>query len=144
MSGIEVAGLVLGAFPLAIVALEKYREVAIRFGMFLHIRVEYKHWKDDLRFYEIAFKRHLKQLLLPLIFDDSKIKVLIANPGSEDWKEPHVGVLLKRRLNEAHELYLGYIDGIGQVMDEISEHLALDSEPIQEMMNSSVSSSNRG
>jgi len=56
MSGLEVAGLVLGPFQLAITALEKYREVALRFGMFLHIGAEFRHWKDDLKFYKIAFK----------------------------------------------------------------------------------------
>lgn len=138
MSGIELAGLVLGAFPLAIVALEKYGEAARRFGMFVHIRAEYKHWKDDLRFHDIAIKRHLKQLLLPLVLDDESIQSLLGNPGSEAWSDPQIDALLQSRLKEAHELYLRYIVGIEEVMAEIQKYLALDSAPIQQMMESRV------
>lgn len=138
MSGIELAGLVLGAFPLAIAALEKYGEAARRFGMFLYIRAEYKHWKDDLRFHDIAFKRHLKQLLLPLVFDDGTIKELLLDPGSEAWRDAQIDRLLRKRLNEAHELYMGYITGIRQVLQEIEKHLALESAPVKQMLNSQV------
>ncbi|KAJ6437185.1 aldo keto reductase [Purpureocillium lavendulum] len=138
MSGIEVAGLVLGAFPIAITLLEKYGEAAKRVGLFLHIRVEWKHWKDDLKFHEIAFRRHLRQLLLPLVFDDETIEQLMLSPGSEAWKSYRVAAVLEKRLLEAYELYRSYIDGLDQVMNEVKEHLALDSDAVQGVMNSQV------
>ena len=64
---------------------------------------------------------------------------MISRPGSEAWKDAQVATLLEERLQEAHQLYLDYIDGIKQDMEEINEHLEMDSAPIQEMLNSKVS-----
>ncbi|KAF7558495.1 hypothetical protein G7046_g5664 [Stylonectria norvegica] len=134
MSGFEVAGIVLGAFPLAISALEKYREVAKRLGLFRNIRLEYKRCRDALVYQQLIFKRHLKQLLLPLVADDddSKIAKLLSDPGGDMWKESSIADLLEERLQESYELYLEYIKGMGRVMDELNQELAAESQPVQD------------
>ncbi|KAI1759154.1 hypothetical protein GGR53DRAFT_514599 [Hypoxylon sp. FL1150] len=48
MSGIEVAGLVLGAFPIAIELLDKYREVATRAGLFNQIKLKHGQCRNRL------------------------------------------------------------------------------------------------
>ena len=138
MSGFEVAGVVLGAFPLAISALDKYREVATRLGLFFKIQLEYKKWRDDLEMHQLLFTRHLKQLLLPLVADDDKIKVLLAAPGGDSWKDPSISSLLEQRLRESYKLYFGYIKGIERVMEEINHELAVDSSSVQERLNASA------
>jgi len=134
MSGFEVAGVVLGAFPIAITALDKYREVATRLGLFFKIQLEYKKWRDDLEFHQLLFTRHLTQLLLPLVADDDKIKVLLAAPGSDSWRDPWIAGLLRKRLRKSYELYFEYIKGIKRVMDEINRELAVDSSSVQERL----------
>jgi hypothetical protein len=138
MSGFEVAGVVLGAFPIAILALEKYQEVATRLGLFYKIRLEYKKCRDEVEFHHLTFKRHLKQLLLPLVADDDRIGDLLANPGGESWKEPSIAALLEKRLQESYNLYLEYIKGMGRVMEDINRELAIESDTIQEKVNSAV------
>jgi hypothetical protein len=81
MSGIEVAGLILGSFPLLISALEHYRQSAEALGVFWKIRREHKVWVHDLRICELAFERNLEALLLPLIIDDDAVQDLIGDPG---------------------------------------------------------------
>lgn len=56
MSGFEVAGIVLGAFPLAIEALDRYREVAKRCGYWYKIRLEYQKSSDSLTYYRLIYK----------------------------------------------------------------------------------------
>ncbi|KAH8685345.1 hypothetical protein BGZ61DRAFT_58203 [Ilyonectria robusta] len=135
MSGFEVAGLVLGAFPLAITALEKYREVATRLGLFRHIRLQYKKCRDDLEFHRLVFKRNLRHLLLPLVVDDDRIEALLADPGGDSWKEPLVADLLEKRLQDSFELYIEYIEGMDCVMKEIHKELAFDSQSVQTKVN---------
>ncbi len=134
MSGFEVAGVVLGAFPLVLSALEKYRELATRLGLWGKIHLEYKKWRDDLDFYQILFTRQLRQLLLPLVTDDDKIRELISSPGGDSWKDQSISNLLEERLGDSYQLYLEYIKGIERVMDEIGRELSIESRLVQEKM----------
>ncbi len=139
MSGLEVAGVVLGAFPLALSALEKYREIATRLGLFYKIHLEYKKWRDDLEFHQLLFARHLRQLLLPLLVDDDKIQELMFSPGGDGWKDQSTGLLLEKRLGDSHPLYLRYVNGIERVIGDINRELSIHSRPVQEQINTQVS-----
>jgi len=138
MSGLEIAGLVLGAFPVAITALEKYEQGARRLGLFFKIKREYKRWHRDLCFHQLTLSRHLNQLLLPLVVDNAKIDELLREPGGKAWQDPSISILLQDRLRESYPLYLDYIQGMQQVMEEINKELAMDSEPIRERIQTEV------
>lgn len=139
MSGFEVAGVVLGSFPIAITILEKYREVATRIGLFYKIRLEYKKWRDDLEFHQLLFTRQLRRLLLPLVVDGDRIDALLAAPGSDDWRDPTIAVLLKERLGASHRLYREFINGMNSVVKEINKELSIDGVAIQKQMQGTVS-----
>ncbi len=139
MSGFEVAGVVLGAFPIVLSALEKYRELATRLGLFYRIHLEYKKCRDDLNFHQISFTRQLRQLLLPLVVDDDKIRELLTSPGGDSWRDQSISNSLKGRLGDSHQLYLEYIHGIERVMGDISRELSVDSRAVQEQITVPVS-----
>ncbi|OTA88375.1 hypothetical protein M434DRAFT_123914 [Hypoxylon sp. CO27-5] len=135
MSGFEIAGVVLGAFPLAIEALEKYREVFKRVGLFYKIRVEYIKCEHNLKFHRASFTGHLRRLLLPLIEDDGKIKDLLSNPGGTFWKDQETIDLLQRRLGEeSYGLFIDCIEGVKEVMGKLNSELVLDSATLQESL----------
>lgn len=135
MSGFEVAGIVLAAFPLAISALNKYREVATRLGLFYKIQLEHKKWLDDLEFHQLLFSRHLRQLVLPLVVDDDKIKELLSNPRGDGWRDRNIAAALASRLGDSYELYFKYVSGVKGVVDDINHELAVDQKPVQEKLN---------
>ncbi|KAI0114256.1 hypothetical protein F4776DRAFT_330154 [Hypoxylon sp. NC0597] len=135
MSGFEIAGVVLGAFPLAIEALEKHREVFRRVGLFYKIRVEYIKCEHNLKFHRASFTGHLRRLLLPLIEDDDKIKDLLSNPGGTFWKDQETIDLLQRRLGEeSYGLFIDCIEGVKEVMGKLNSELVLDSSTLQESL----------
>ncbi|MBE3048670.1 hypothetical protein IMZ48_40465 [Candidatus Bathyarchaeota archaeon] len=140
MSGLEVAGVVLGAFPLAIAALDRRRDLARRLNLWQAIRPEYFSCKTDLGFHRATLTSNLRQLLLPLVVDDTTINQLLADPGGEGWKDPSIDNLLRDRLGEKYELYFEYIKGMEMVMHEVREELAADSDAVQEKLNTPVSS----
>lgn len=139
MSGLEVAGVVLGASPLAIEALDKYREVARRLGFWYKIRLEYQKCSDNLTYYQLAYKRHLKLLLLPLIVDDDKIRELLTDPGGDGWKDVATAELLKSRLDESYGLYLRHMATFAEIMQKLKHELAVDQESVQKAVTTSVS-----
>ncbi|KAH7020417.1 hypothetical protein EDB80DRAFT_702936 [Ilyonectria destructans] len=136
MSGFEVAGIVLGAFPIAITAVEEFRDVAKRLKLFYEVRTEYKRCRDQLAYNQILFKTNLRRLLLPLVVDDDKIDELLADPGGSGWKEKPLDDLLRKRLKDTYGPYFEFVKEMGTIMDEMNEELALDSENIQSQINS--------
>ncbi len=126
-----MAGLVLGAFPIAIWALEQYRDVARRMGFWYEIRLEYQRSSHELKFHRLSFLRNLKQLLLPLATDDAHLERLLADPGGPAWKDPAIAAALTARLQESHVLYLEILSEMERVMQELNRDLALDNEGVQ-------------
>ncbi|KAK4076140.1 hypothetical protein Trihar35433_2700 [Trichoderma harzianum] len=134
MSGFQIAGIVLGAFPIAISALEAYHDIAKRVGLFLTIKNEYTNWKRDLNFYKLSFKVTIEQLLLPLVANDDMIAELLKAPGGDRWQDRSVAELFEERLEGSYELYMQYIQSMRRVLDEINRELLIDSEWAQKLL----------
>jgi hypothetical protein len=139
MSGFEIAGVVLGAFPIAIVALEKYREVAKLWGFWWEIRSEYQKCSSEVKFHRLGFTRNLKQLLLPMVSDKAQVLRLLADPGGKDWREPNIAQQLEDRLQDSYELYFEIIQQLQRAMEELHEVLAVDKTDVQDKLKMTVS-----
>ncbi|KAK3681013.1 hypothetical protein B0T22DRAFT_434709 [Podospora appendiculata] len=131
MSGIEVAGLLLGAFPIAIWALEQYRDVAKVMGFWYEIRLEYQRCSNELKFHRLSFIRNLKRLLLPLVPNDAQLQALINEPGGPAWKDAEIQMALEARLQDSYELYLEILGEMQRAMQELNQELAVESNAIQ-------------
>jgi len=131
MSGVEVAGFLLAAFPLAISALEHYRETAETLGVFWKIRREYKTWTHNLNICKLAFEQNLEEFLLPLIADEDELQRLIAEPDGAEWKNPELEKRLRKRLPKSYDLYLESIDRIKDVMNDLNHELGIDNASFQ-------------
>lgn len=134
MSGFQVAGIVLGAFPIAINALQAYQDIAERVGLFLTIKNEYTNWKNELNFYKLLFTINLRQLLLPLVADDDMITELLMAPGGDGWQDRSVAELFEKRLGGSYELYMQYIQSMRRVLEEINRELLIDSDWAQKLL----------
>lgn len=107
MSGFEVAGLVLGAFPLAIEILGRYTEVKRRFRIWYDIKGELNHCIFELQYQQHVYENNLRALLLPLVgLDDADIDKLLQDAGGQSWTEASNADALKTRLGNSHELYM--------------------------------------
>jgi hypothetical protein len=131
MSGIEAAGFVLAAFPLAISALEHYRTTAETLGVFWKIRREYKTWTHNLNICQLAFEQNLEQFLLPLIADEDELQRLISEPGSPEWQNPDLETRLRQRLPKSYDLYLESIEHIKEVMNDLKGELGINKPSFQ-------------
>ncbi|KAL5610681.1 hypothetical protein FOBRF1_006798 [Fusarium oxysporum] len=129
MSGFEITGVVLGAFPIAISAvnagLEKYSALARRLKLFYAFKYEHKRFRDDLMFNQLMFNTNLRRLLLPLVVTDDKIEVLLSNPTGPEWKEHDLDEQLQRRLGGSHALFLNYVVAIKRVILDLNIELTI-------------------
>jgi hypothetical protein len=125
MSGVEIAGFVLAAFPLLISALEHYREGAEVLEGWWKIKREYKKCKQNLNYHKLAFEENLEELLLPLIADDDELKRLIECPGGDKWNDPALEERLRERLPKTYSSYLDTIEMMKNVVQELDQALGM-------------------
>jgi hypothetical protein len=128
MSGIEIAGLVLGAFPLLIHALESYREGAEVVSDWWQIERAYKKCKQDLKYHQLLFEGNIERFLLPLVVDDDELKQLMENPAGTAWEDSELEKKLKERLPRAYETFLGVMVEINELMESFKKALGVDNE----------------
>lgn len=131
MSGIELAGLVLGAFPIALWGLEQYRDVAKQMGFWFQIRSEYQRSAEELAYHRLSFEGNLKLLLLPIVDDDVRLEEMLNEPGGSAWKNTTIQKALEKRLQKSYGIYLAILADMDRVMKELSKELAIENEHVQ-------------
>jgi hypothetical protein len=125
MSGLEIAGAVLGALPLIISALEHYAtgvRTAKRFW-------RYKSVMEDL-ITQIdtqhgIFINTLELLLWGLVTVEQMTDLLI-EPGGDGWRDAKLNSKLRDRLRSAYDVYFRNVDRLNKSLVMIMGKLALD------------------
>ncbi|CAN9281410.1 unnamed protein product [Alternaria alternata] len=134
MSGLEVAGIVLGAFPLLVSGIEHWRDVAKVGGFYWRIRKEYTKCQRDIQFHEIIYKNNLRELLLPLIQDAKEVAKLIADPCGKRWGDAALQQRLESRLNESYQSYQNTMTEMNEIAEELKKELCFDKKDIQDKL----------
>jgi hypothetical protein len=125
MSGIEIAGLVLGAFPLLIQALKTYREGAEVLNDWWKIERTYKKTTRDLQFNQLLFEGNMERLLLPLVADDDELSALMADPAGKHWEDADLELRLRQRLPKSYDLFLENIGEISGLVDSLKKEIGV-------------------
>ncbi|EON62852.1 hypothetical protein W97_02077 [Coniosporium apollinis CBS 100218] len=126
MSGLEVAGVVLGVLPLLVSALEHYNEGLDPIKAFWGWERELPQFIRKLRNQHVHYEQTLKLLLAP-ITEDAELADMVANPGQGLWKDAEIAIKLENRLNESYKAYIGTIADIEGIMKKIASKLDLGS-----------------
>lgn len=111
MSGIEIAGLVLGAIPLVIAALENYENIVRPYKAFVKFQGELSRAIRELRNQHILFEQSIEVLLRP-ITTERELADMIDNTGSKLWKDADIQHELETTLGKAYPSYMRTVDDI--------------------------------
>ena len=126
VTGVEMAGLVLGSIPLILAGLEFYvKGIAVtkRYWKFQHV------CKDlciDLRTENAMCRNSLQKLLIGVVHDKDTGDFL-DNPCGERWKEEEFEERLKARLGPTYDSYMETINRMKETTDIFMAKLKLDS-----------------
>ena len=101
MSGIEIAGLVLGSVPLLISACEHYAEGLETIHRWWRFEREISATKRVLIAEQVILQGTCERLLDGLV-SASQLEHLLENAGSEEWKDTDLDRKLKRRLGKSY------------------------------------------
>lgn len=125
MSGLEVAGVVLGALPLVIAALEQYTQG-------IHTAKRYWRYKPELRSLTVQIRTEhriyvntLEQLLTGIVRMEH-MSELLSNPDGDTWRDVQLNNSMKERLSDAYDVYFDNVRAMSAALKKIMEELALD------------------
>lgn len=131
MSGVEAAGFVLAALPLAISILEHYERTETTVRSFLRIKTEYRKCMRDLRYHNDRFEANL-QLLLLQVAEDGKFEELLDDPGGPCWTDTELEEALRKRLLGRYESYLETIGELKKTVEKLHIAMGMNKVELQE------------
>jgi hypothetical protein len=124
MSGIEVTGLVLGAIPVLLTALEGYANGVSTASRMIRYKRElkslYRLLDTDFELYKAVCKRLLSQIV-----DPADIAELLAEPGGKAWKNPRLEEAMRTLLGSSYGVYLRTMADMDAAIEEFKERLKL-------------------
>ncbi|KAF2819670.1 hypothetical protein CC86DRAFT_306879, partial [Ophiobolus disseminans] len=132
MSGLEIAGVILGSFPLIISSIERWHNMAKIGGYLMHIKKEYRKCRSDARYYEVAYRNNLEELLLPNIMTRSDLDELLKDPGGNRWKNDQaLQHRLEERLHGSYSVYQDLMLRLKETTEALAEELLFESDALQ-------------
>ena len=126
MSGIEIAGLVLGAFPILLNCLDNYRDGLEPLDKWWNFRTEFIAFVDDIRHQMMKYNENMVRLLAPIISDDNSLTALVRNAKDPRWHDGSLSVPLERRLASENKRVLRIIERMDRVMDRLKKLLRIE------------------
>ena len=124
MSGLEIAGVVLGAMPLVIEALEFYAEGVRTAKRFWRFTSEIRSTALQINTERGIFINTLEQLLTGIV-EVEHMAEFLEEPGGRAWREAKIEVRLKDRLRSVYGIYMQNVMGMEEALGRMMEKLAL-------------------
>ncbi|KAF2716733.1 hypothetical protein K431DRAFT_278294 [Polychaeton citri CBS 116435] len=132
MSGAEIIGLVLGAIPLTISAMEHFERTQRATNDWLKIERAHKRDVRKLNACRRKLRLNLQRILNPMVLTDIVTKVeydeLLDTPLGACWQCDHVRNALRQRLDECYDDYLDILDELGIVSARLCRVLKVDDD----------------
>ena len=126
MSGLEVAGVVLGAFPLLLAAIEHWHDIANTYELYRRIPRRYRECQQDIEYEKMMCRRNLEALLTPILQDADEVDRLVADPGGQGWNDPALQERLEERLHGSYHVYREIITKMEDVVYKLKKELSID------------------
>ncbi len=127
LTGVEIAGTVLAAFPLIISAMEHYERGFQPIKEWIRFRGEFATSLNALVRQKIFFRQNIEELLSPIISSDYEMSVLLDSPGGRAWTDVELNDRLRRRLpgKYEYECYTTTVSYILEVLEKLKGKLKI-------------------
>ena len=129
MSGFEIVGVILAAFPLVFSAVDGYGKGLQHLDTFWRYDKKLKVFERQIQREHQRFRNNLEDLLEPLI-DAEEMKVLLDNPQNRAWGEPALKEEVRRRLSGSYETYIGTMEDYYEVLNDLEKSLGHSKEHV--------------
>ncbi|CAK7229613.1 hypothetical protein SBRCBS47491_007309 [Sporothrix bragantina] len=124
MSGIEIAGLILGSIPLAISAMEHYADGVSTLKRYQRYRHELTVLINILKTERVKLLNTCDKLLVGLAAP-SQIEAMLDEPFGPLWREPRLQTAIQMRLWRSHGVFQTTISDVYAAIKEMFHKLGL-------------------
>lgn len=127
MSGLELAGAILAAFPLIIDGLEHYENGFQIIKEWARVRTEFNVFMEMVGKQQLFFRQHIEELLAPIVKSEDHMHWLLENPAGLGWKDPELDGKLRKRLMgmDEYKCYMSTVSSILTSLDKLKRKLKL-------------------
>lgn len=126
MSGFEVAGAVLGGFPILLKCLDYYRQGFEPLEEWWNFRTSFVKFVDDIRHQMMRYNENMIRLLDPIIADTESLSSLIQDPKDSRWHDGSLEALLIQRLASEHDRFLRILDRMHGTLADLERLLQIE------------------
>ncbi|KAL8944305.1 MAG: hypothetical protein Q9211_000645 [Gyalolechia sp. 1 TL-2023] len=126
MSGFEVAGVVLGAFPVLNSGLNHVVDGIQTAKRWKRYRVKLRDYADLLESAKVYFFDTLDELLGDMVASDEDVALLLDHPGGILWKRVEFEERLRKRLDRSYSSYFKTVSKLAHALQSMSERLGVD------------------
>lgn len=124
MSGVEVAGLVLGAFPVLLEAIKSYREAHDKIQTFKHSIKQLQIVDAQFRVCKLNFLNECRLLLNLVLPDEAVSKEMIQNVNHQLWRDDQLRLQLEDLLEEHVEACATIVADTHSIIKELNTRLS--------------------
>ncbi|KAH0423238.1 hypothetical protein CcaCcLH18_12323 [Colletotrichum camelliae] len=125
MSGFEIAGIVLGSFPLLCDSAKEVAGFLRKTKSWWQFETTFETFISSLTTQEAAYTLVLKRLLDPLDISDSEYLSLLRSPQCDLWHEFHVQDELRQRLSSEYRWFMWNLTDLNQAVLGLQELLPI-------------------
>ncbi|MAD85560.1 MAG: hypothetical protein CL912_21580 [Deltaproteobacteria bacterium] len=125
MSGIEIAGLVLGGFPLLISTAEHYRKGFEPLAKWYKFRTQFIAFIDAVDIQKQLFNLTLECFLRSIGIEEDELEKFMDNGGYEGWQRPELFQRLRTRLGPSLQVFKSTIKTMNGLMHELETLLLI-------------------
>ncbi|KAI4256754.1 MAG: hypothetical protein L6R42_006039, partial [Xanthoria sp. 1 TBL-2021] len=126
MSGFEIAGIALAAFPIVVNGLCRMTEGIETIKHWKKYKRELDKYAFRLDTAQVCFTSTLKHLLDDIVPSDTDFERMIAEPLGSLWKKPVYEERLRDRLDQSYKPYLRTIQTLAEDVKELRKKLGID------------------
>ncbi|KAK0665312.1 hypothetical protein QBC41DRAFT_367684 [Cercophora samala] len=127
MSGLEIAGAVLGSIPILISALERYGDAASAFRRQRKYKSELDYLKRNLQTERVKLQNVLEKLINGLV-SSAQLEAMIKDPDGNEWKTESIQRKVKARLCESYEPFERNVEGVNLALQEMEQKLGTQND----------------
>lgn len=126
VTGVEIAGLALATFPIAVDGLRRMVEGVETIKFWRRYRVKLDEYACELEAGRVYYLDTLEELLMGIVDSDDELAVLIGEPGGIAWTRPEYERSLRRRLDRSYDTYLHILYRLRNALTGIRGKLGFD------------------
>ncbi|CAG8956661.1 hypothetical protein HYFRA_00012205 [Hymenoscyphus fraxineus] len=123
MSGFEIAGLVLGAFPLLISAAEHYKKGFEPLRHWVRFRSEFLDFIDAVDIEKSIFDATLEEFLISADVPHEELQLLMTDPNYVGWHSEDLVNVLRSRLGHSDLVFKSTIRTLNQTLADLQDML---------------------